>query len=46
MSIWKEKHGELFFGEQGCCIPNTTPIQISSSQLKEFVHFLKSFKKI
>ncbi|AJG79569.1 collagen-like repeat preface domain-containing protein [Bacillus thuringiensis] len=45
MSIWKEKHGELFFGEQGCCIPNTTPIQISSSQLKEFVHFLKSFKK-
>ncbi|MDI6680126.1 collagen-like repeat preface domain-containing protein, partial [Bacillus wiedmannii] len=45
MSSWKEKHGELFFGEQGCCIPNTAPIQISPSQLKEFVHFLKSFKK-
>ncbi|MFB5561937.1 collagen-like repeat preface domain-containing protein [Bacillus cereus] len=45
MSSWKEKNGELFFGEQGCCIPNITPIQISLSQLKEFVHCLKSFKK-
>ncbi|PFI78861.1 collagen-like repeat preface domain-containing protein, partial [Bacillus cereus] len=45
MSSWEEKHGELFFCEQGCCIPNSTSIQISPSQLKEFVHFLKSFKK-
>ncbi|SEG86610.1 hypothetical protein SAMN04487919_1471, partial [Bacillus sp. ok061] len=45
MGGWEEKHGELFFCEQGCCIPNTTSIQISQSQLKEFVLFLKSFKK-
>ncbi|PGK30649.1 hypothetical protein CN907_27535, partial [Bacillus anthracis] len=45
MRGWEEKYGELFFGEQGCCIPNTTSIQISPSQLKEFIHFLKSFKK-
>ncbi|HDR6271284.1 TPA: collagen-like repeat preface domain-containing protein, partial [Bacillus cereus] len=45
MSGWGEKYGELFLCEQGCCIPNTTSIQISQSQLKEFVIFLKSFKK-
>ncbi|WP_130068382.1 collagen-like repeat preface domain-containing protein, partial [Bacillus albus] len=45
MSGCGEKHGELFFGEQGCCIPNKTSIQISQSQLKEFVLFLKNFKK-
>ncbi|MGE0941569.1 collagen-like repeat preface domain-containing protein [Bacillus wiedmannii] len=45
MSGWEEKHGELFFCEQGCCISNKTSIQISQSQLKEFVLFLKNFKK-
>ncbi|MGE1044212.1 collagen-like repeat preface domain-containing protein, partial [Bacillus wiedmannii] len=45
MSGWEERNGELFFCEQGCCIPNKTSIQISQSQLKEFVLFLKNFKK-
>ncbi|PGQ45455.1 collagen-like repeat preface domain-containing protein, partial [Bacillus thuringiensis] len=45
MGSWEEKHGELFFGEQGCCIPNKTSIRISQSQLNEFVIFLNNFKK-